>query len=82
MLKLYLEDKTSIKIKLCDILDHNPWKAWLHHAMLRKVVPFFPDSWFQTCLQESAEQTGEYHAPHMTPLTLPQNIIHHVPWAD
>jgi hypothetical protein len=31
-------------------------------------MPFLPDSSFQSCLHETAEDKAEHHAPHVTPL--------------
>jgi hypothetical protein len=42
-----------------------------HHTE-KKVDPFLPATWFQSCLRETAELTGEHHVAHATPLPTPQ----------
>jgi hypothetical protein len=49
----------------------NLWKASLYHAALKKEAPFLLASQLQSCLSETAEQTGEHHVPCMTPLPTP-----------
>jgi hypothetical protein len=37
----------------------------------KKVEPFLPTGQLQSCLHETAEGTGEHHAPHAAPLPTP-----------
>jgi hypothetical protein len=60
------EYRTSIRIKLWNILDPNP-----PYATVKNAVPSLPASQLQSCLCESAEQTVEHHTPCVTPLPNP-----------
>jgi hypothetical protein len=70
----------SIRIKPYNILDLEPMKS----LPTSQCMPFLPDSWLQTCLLETAEDTGEQHVPQATPLPTPDpgKIIQCSPWAD
>jgi hypothetical protein len=48
------------------------WKSSLCHATLRKAAPLLPAGQLQTCLHESAEQTGEHYASPVTPISTSQ----------
>jgi hypothetical protein len=67
------KQKTEHQSESNSAISWNPslWKASLHHAVLKKVVPFFSASQLQSCLRETAEQTGEHHAACATPYLQP-----------
>jgi hypothetical protein len=37
------------------------------HAALKKAASFLPTNWFQICLHETTEGTGEHHAKQTNP---------------
>jgi hypothetical protein len=82
MWELYLEDRPSMRIELCDILDPEPVESLPMPCyaepkpgsvyLEKSVTPFLPTSQFQSCLHKPADPTDEKHSPDATPLPSPR----------
>jgi hypothetical protein len=68
------EDRPSIRIKLCDILEPYSMESLpTPHHTGKKVVPFFPPRAGSkaVCIKLQNKQTGEHYTPCATPLPTP-----------